>query len=100
MVSTLALIFCLDGSAYVTGGTSSNAASFPVLVGPDMSYNGGVNDAFVAKVRALGGDVAGCSLPAGTAFHPPMGTRPVISLWPTLVPRTEVSEKLIIKKTE
>lgn len=53
-----------------------------------------------AKVRALGGDVAGCSLPAGTAFHPPMGTRPVISLWPTLVPRTEVNEKLIIKKTE
>ncbi len=53
-----------------------------------------------AKVRALGGDVAGGSLPAGTAFHTPLGTRPVVSLWPTLVPRSEVHEKLILKKTE
>jgi len=53
-----------------------------------------------AKVRALGGDVAGMGLPAGTSFHTPMGTRPVFSLWPTLVPRSEVNEKLTIKMTE
>lgn len=53
-----------------------------------------------AKVRALGGDVAGGGLPAGTAFHTPLGTRPVVSLWPTLVPRSEVHEKLIIRRTK
>ncbi|MFC2001605.1 acyclic terpene utilization AtuA family protein [Chloroflexota bacterium] len=53
-----------------------------------------------AKVRALGGDVAGMGLPAGTSFHTPMGTRPVFSLWPTLVPRSEVNDKLIVKKAE
>ena len=41
----------VDGAAnaYVTGQTSSTEASFPVTVGPDLTYNGG-SDAFVAKV--------------------------------------------------
>lgn len=43
-----------SGNAYVSGITSSTAATFPVLVGPDLSYNGGVFDAFVAKVNAAG----------------------------------------------
>jgi beta-propeller repeat-containing protein len=38
------------GNAYVTGFTSSNEQTFPVLVGPDLTHNGGVSDAFVAKV--------------------------------------------------
>ncbi len=42
------------GSAYVTGWTRSTQASFPEYIGPDLSYNGGVYDAFVAKVRAGG----------------------------------------------
>ncbi len=52
------------------------------------------------RVRALGGDVAGCPLGAGGGFHTPMGTRPVITLWPSLVPREEVMETLIIKNLE
>ena len=44
-----------EGSAYVTGHTGSNEASFPVKVGPDLTHNGMFNaDAFVAKVDANG----------------------------------------------
>src|SRR5262249_60666207 len=39
------------GNAYITRETSSRA--FPVVVGPDTSFNGFV-DAFVAKVNADG----------------------------------------------
>jgi beta-propeller repeat-containing protein/thrombospondin type 3 repeat protein len=42
------------GNAYVTGLTNSTEATFPVTVGPDLTYNGGVEDAFVAKVNAAG----------------------------------------------
>jgi hypothetical protein len=42
------------GSAYVTGFTTSTEASFPVTVGPDLTFNGGGQDAFVAKVNAAG----------------------------------------------
>jgi len=42
------------GAAYVTGYTDSTEASFPVMGGPDLTYNGGDYDAFVAKVRADG----------------------------------------------
>jgi len=42
------------GNAYVTGYTDSTEASFPVTVGPDLTYNGGVYDAFVAKVNPAG----------------------------------------------
>ena len=42
------------GNAYVTGGTSSTEASFPVTVGPDLTFNGGPRDVFVAKVNPLG----------------------------------------------
>ncbi|MGH8564743.1 MAG: SBBP repeat-containing protein [Gammaproteobacteria bacterium] len=43
-----------EGNAYVTGGTSSTEASFPVKGGPDLTFNGGFQDAFVAKVNASG----------------------------------------------
>jgi uncharacterized protein (TIGR03437 family) len=41
------------GNAYVTGYTQSSQATFPVTVGPDLTFNG-VADAFVAKVKADG----------------------------------------------
>jgi uncharacterized repeat protein (TIGR01451 family) len=50
-----------DGNAYVTGVTQSLPSSFPLKVGPDLTFNGGSRDAFVAKIRAdgLGLDYAG-----------------------------------------
>jgi uncharacterized repeat protein (TIGR01451 family) len=42
-----------SGSAYVVGQTQSSETSFPVTVGPDMSFNGGV-DGFVAKISPDG----------------------------------------------
>ncbi|MGH8564742.1 MAG: SBBP repeat-containing protein [Gammaproteobacteria bacterium] len=43
------------GNAYVTGFTRSTEASFPVKTGPDLTFNGGDSDAFVAKVSESGG---------------------------------------------
>jgi Beta-propeller repeat len=43
-----------EGNAYVAGTTGFGPASFPVAEGPDLTYNGGSTDAFVAKVRADG----------------------------------------------
>src|SRR5437773_2169850 len=42
------------GNAYATGDTASAQTSFPVTVGPDLTFNGPLNgnDAFVAKVNA------------------------------------------------
>jgi hypothetical protein len=42
------------GNAYVAGDTYSTEATFPVTVGPDLTFNGGGYDAFVAKVKADG----------------------------------------------
>jgi hypothetical protein len=46
------------GNAYVTGNTFSTDASFPVKVGPDLTFNGGdgisSGDALVAKVSETG----------------------------------------------
>jgi uncharacterized repeat protein (TIGR01451 family) len=42
-----------EGNAYITGETNSSELTFPKTVGPDLTYNGGV-DAFVAKVDATG----------------------------------------------
>jgi hypothetical protein len=41
------------GRAYLTGLTASGPTTFPVSVGPDLTFNGTV-DAFVARVRADG----------------------------------------------
>ena len=38
-----------SGNAYVTGLTNSTELSFPVTVGPDLTFNGSL-DAFVAKI--------------------------------------------------
>jgi len=42
------------GNAYVTGFTASDETTFPVTIGPDLTYNGDTSDAFVAKVNASG----------------------------------------------
>ncbi len=44
------------GAAYVTGIVDATEveASFPVTVGPDLTYNGSYQDAFVAKVKPDG----------------------------------------------
>jgi len=47
-----------SGNAYVTGYTNSAQATFPVAVGPDLTFNGG--DGFVAKVNAAGTALAYC----------------------------------------
>jgi hypothetical protein len=41
------------GNAYVTGETASTEATFPVMVGPDLTWNG-LTDAYVAKVDPAG----------------------------------------------
>lgn len=54
------------GSAYVTGQTTA-AGGFPVKVGPDLSFNGGQSDAFVAKVNPAGTALVYCGYIGGSA---------------------------------
>jgi len=53
------------GYAYVTGATMS-AGGFPVVGGPDISYNGG-SDAFVAKVNQTGTELVFCGFLGGSS---------------------------------
>jgi hypothetical protein len=53
------------GNAYVVGQTTSDQTSFPVAVGPDLTYNGG-NDVFVAKVNAAGTALVYCGYIGGS----------------------------------
>ncbi len=53
------------GNAYVTGYTDNSEASFPVTVGPDLTWNGGSSDAFVAKVNADGSALGYCGYIGG-----------------------------------
>ncbi len=55
-----------EGNAYVIGSTSSTAASFPEVIGPDLSYNGGANDIFVAKVKSDGSGLTYCGYIGGS----------------------------------
>ena len=41
------------GSVYVSGWTNSDETTFPVRGGPDLTHNGGNEDAFIAKVYRL-----------------------------------------------
>jgi uncharacterized repeat protein (TIGR02543 family) len=58
-----------DGNVYITGGTKSTEATFPVTVGPDLTYNGGDTDAFVAKVNASGMALVYCGYIGGSAYE-------------------------------
>ena len=53
------------GNAYITGLTYSDEGSFPVDVGPDLTFNGGVRDAFVAKVNSSGTALVYCGYIGG-----------------------------------
>lgn len=60
-----------SGAAYVTGQTGSSQASFPILGGPDTTFNDGGADAFIAKIAPSGaslsysGYIGGASTDAG-----------------------------------
>lgn len=53
------------GAAYVTGYTKSAEGTFPALVGPDLTFNGGT-DAFAAKVDPSGADLVYCGYVGGS----------------------------------
>jgi Beta-propeller repeat len=57
-----------SGNAYVTGSTSSTETTFPVIVGPDLTFNGGSFDVFVAKVNSAGTALAYCGYIGGSGF--------------------------------
>jgi hypothetical protein len=55
------------GRAYVAGSTSSTVASFPVMVGPGLTY-GGSKDAWVARVNASGTGLDYCGYVGGSDY--------------------------------
>jgi len=55
------------GCAYLTGSTGSTEATFPVKVGPDLTYNGGVDDCYIAKVNAQGTALVYCGYIGGSS---------------------------------
>ncbi len=55
-----------SGNVYVTGNTASTETTFPVTVGPDLTYNGGTGDAFVAKVNSTGSALTYCGYIGGS----------------------------------
>lgn len=55
-----------QGQAYVTGYAESDETTFPVTVGPDLTYGGGYADTFVAKVNAQGTALLYCGYIGGT----------------------------------
>jgi hypothetical protein len=60
------------GSAYLSGYTESRESSFPVKVGPDLTFNGGLyfeEDAFVAKVNAQGTELVYCGYIGGDMYE-------------------------------
>jgi hypothetical protein len=66
-----ALDIALDGSgnAYVVGNSFSTESSFPVTIGPDLTYNDWMSesygDAFVAKVNSSGSGLVYCGYIGG-----------------------------------
>ncbi len=55
------------GRAWITGNTRSGEATFPVAVGPDLTYNGGGSgDAFVAAVNDMGTALVYCGYIGGS----------------------------------
>lgn len=54
------------GNAYVVGKTTSDETTFPVLGGPDLTYNGGVDDLFLARVSAAGEALDSCGYIGGS----------------------------------
>jgi uncharacterized repeat protein (TIGR01451 family) len=61
------------GAAYVTGQTASSQATFPETVGRDLTFNGGVLDAFVAKINPAGTALAYAGYIGGGGFDQGFG---------------------------
>ncbi len=57
------------GQVYVAGLVGSDQQSFPVTVGPDLEYNGGSTDAYVACVNPRGTDLDYCGYIGGASFE-------------------------------
>jgi len=57
-----------QGYAYIAGYTESSESTFPVTVGPDLTYNGGTyaGDAFVARVKPDGSGLVYAGYIGGT----------------------------------
>ncbi len=68
-MSETGISIAVDGSgrAYVAGYTVSRETSFPVTVGPDITWNGS-KDGFVARVRADGTGLEYCGYFGGTDY--------------------------------
>ncbi len=64
-----ALALDRSGCAYIGGQTGSDESSFPTLIGPDLAYNGGTCDAFVAKVNSSGMGLAYCGYIGGASIE-------------------------------
>jgi hypothetical protein len=63
-----------SGNAYVCGQTASSTESvFPVKTGPDLIYNGGDYDAYVAKVKADGTGLVYCGYVGGSGWDSAYG---------------------------
>lgn len=56
-----------DGNVYIVGDTSSTQSTFPTAVGPDLTYNDGSRDAFIAKLNAAGTDLVYCGFIGGAS---------------------------------
>ncbi|MBI3820279.1 MAG: SBBP repeat-containing protein [Planctomycetes bacterium] len=55
-----------NGNAYICGYTESTTGQgFPATVGPDLTYNGGARDAFVAKIDGAGTALVYCGYIGG-----------------------------------
>lgn len=63
----------LSRRAHVIGGTNSDEKTFPVRGGPDLSYNGGGYDAFVARVNVGGTALDSCGYVGGSSGEIPGG---------------------------
>ncbi len=55
-----------DHNVYIVGSARSDESSFPTTLGPDLTHNGGGEDAFVAKVNAQGTGLVYCGYIGGT----------------------------------
>ena len=55
-----------NGCVFMAGYTaSSELDGFPVIIGPDLTYNGGNQDAFVAKIDSSGTNIEYCGYIGG-----------------------------------
>ena len=62
-----------SGNAYITGMTRSNQVTFPVVLGPDLTFNGDIHigdiDIYVAKVDSSGAGLVYCGYIGGSDWE-------------------------------